>query len=101
MTLRPPRETVESLRLTLQSLEQSADPTSNPDEVAELKQILLKRIADLEILDALETQPASTASGQNADMAVDMVPLEILAAEEPADEATRSLQLDKEPDKEP
>ena len=56
MTLRNARETLDSLRVTLQKLEQTADSVSDGRDVAELKQILLNRIAELETLNAL--QPA-------------------------------------------
>ena len=60
-----PRETIESLRLTLQRLEQTGARTSDPDGVAALKRILRKRIADLEMLDALRSQPlVPTASDE-------------------------------------
>lgn len=53
MTVRPTQETLESLRLTLQKLEQTTDPASDGHDVIELKQILLNRIAELEALSAL------------------------------------------------
>lgn len=56
MISRSTQETLESLRVTLQKLEQAADPASNGQDVVELKQILLNRIAELETLHAL--QPA-------------------------------------------
>ena len=100
MSLRPTPQTLESLRLTLQNLEQSADPTSDPQELAEFKGILLKRIADLEVLDALSSQsavsPASDA--QSNPTPADLPPLEIVAAEEPAAETLDTTQLDKKPD---
>ena len=100
MSLRPTPQTLESLRLTLQSLEHSADPSSNPQELEELKGILLKRIADLEVLDALSSQSsASPVSGEQSDTApADLPPLEIVAAEEPAAEAVNTTQLDKKLD---
>ena len=100
MSLRPTPQTLESLRLTLQNLEQTADPTSDPQELAELKGILLKRIADLEVLDALSSQSAvSAASDEQSNAApADLPPLEIVAAEEPAAETLDTTQLDKKPD---
>jgi hypothetical protein len=56
MSLRAPRETIESLRLTLATLEQSADPSGDAQVIAELKRILLARIADLEAVTAVDTQ---------------------------------------------
>jgi hypothetical protein len=100
MILRTPQETVQSLRLTLQRLEQSADSSTNPDEVAELKQILLRRIADLEVLGVLESQSsASAVSDRKSEASVDLAPLEIVAAEGPAKESAETVQLDEELDK--
>ena len=53
MNPRPTRETLDSLRITLQKLEQTAHPASNGQDIAELKQILLNRMAELEALDVL------------------------------------------------
>ena len=57
MTPRNTRETLDSLRVTLQKLEQTADSVSDGRDVAELKQILLNRIAELETLNALQPAP--------------------------------------------
>ncbi len=54
MSLRAPKDTIESLRLTLQRLEQTADSSHDPEASAELKRILLLRIATLEALEALK-----------------------------------------------
>jgi hypothetical protein len=51
MSARPSSETLESLRVTLQKLEQTTD--ANGQDIAELKQILLNRIAELEALSAI------------------------------------------------
>ena len=59
MTARPARETLDSLGVTLQKLEQAIDPASGGQDVAELKRILLNRIAELEALEAL--QPVEVA----------------------------------------
>jgi hypothetical protein len=60
-------------------LEQSAEATSDPEVVAELKRILLRRIADLEMIDALGAQ--SSTSGTPDEQPGDLPPLEIVAAE--------------------
>jgi hypothetical protein len=92
MTARSARETLESLRITLQKLEQTSDPASDRQDVAELKQILLNRIAELETLQALHPEepevaqaPASSdlpsiaaAEGERAKEATDTVGLEKL-----------------------
>ena len=49
MTLRSVPDTIESLRATLQRLEQKADTARDSMDFAQLKRILLKRIAELEI----------------------------------------------------
>ena len=89
MSTRPSRETLESLRLTLQKLEQTADPTSDAQAVAELKRIIVKRIADLEMLDALDSQSSvSTPSDKLPEAAlVDPPPLAVVAPDEPPEEA--------------
>lgn len=61
MTARSAQETLESLRITLQKLEQTSDPASNREDVAELKQILLNRIAELETLQALHPEEPEAA----------------------------------------
>ena len=53
MTLRPLNETLDSLRLTLQQLEQTADLAADAHTLAKIKRIILSRIADLEVLSAL------------------------------------------------
>ena len=100
MSLRPTPQTLGSLRLTLQNLEQSADPTSDPQELAELKGILLRRIAELEVLDALSSQSAaSPVSDEQSDATpADPPPLEIVAAVEPAAETADTTRLDKKLD---
>ena len=45
---RPTHETLESLRLTLLKIEQNAEPEQDAEALAELKRILLQRIAQLE-----------------------------------------------------
>ena len=65
MTSRPSRETLQSLRVTLHKLEQATDSVSNGQDVAELKQILLNRIAELESLNALspaDSEPAAASA---------------------------------------
>jgi hypothetical protein len=105
LSIRPSRETIESLRLTLESLEQSTDPGADPGEVAELKRILLARIADLEMLDALQAQssvsktPDGTTAPTHVDQPlVDLPPLEVVAAEEPTKENGIDMpQVDSQP----
>lgn len=113
MPRRPSRETIESLRLTLQNLEQSAGAAADAEGAGELKRILLARIADLEVLDALHGQSAAagnTPDGANALSAVgltssadavpvelapvDLPPVEVVAAEELARGAQNVTQME-------
>jgi hypothetical protein len=64
MASRSSKETLESLRVTLQKLEQTTDSSSNRQDVTALKQILLNRIAELEALSAIE--PAEVESGPSS-----------------------------------
>jgi hypothetical protein len=91
MTARPTRETLESLRVTLQKLEQTADPASNGQDVLELKQILLNRIAELETLNALERQPDAEAASAPSDLP----PLPVVTEEDAIAETAGSSSLEK------
>jgi len=93
MSINPPRETLESLRITVARLEQSTDSCTDPQEAAELKRILLARIADLEVIAAIETQSPESASTTDDSLVKSVAalpPLEIVAAEEPAKEAAET-----------
>jgi hypothetical protein len=57
---RPTHETLESLRLTLLKIEQNAEPEQDAEALAELKRILLQRIAQLEAVEAIESAAAQT-----------------------------------------
>jgi hypothetical protein len=57
---RPAHETLESLRLTLLKIEQSAEPEQDAEALTELKRILLQRIAELEAIEAIESGAAET-----------------------------------------
>jgi|GEM_PF-3616404 len=92
MTVRSSRETLESLRVTLQKLEQTTDATADGRDVAELKQILLNRIAELEALNAL--QPP------DVDLAMASAPSELphlvaVTEEEPAKDVMDTISLEK------
>ncbi len=52
---------MESLRLTLLKVEQSAEPEQDAEALAELKRILVQRIAELEAIQAIESAAAQTA----------------------------------------
>jgi len=96
LSLRSSRETIESLRLTLESLDQSPDPAADARELAELKRILLARIADLEMLDALKGQTSvfNRPDEQPAEAPVYLPPLEVVALGQPANEATDTAQME-------
>jgi len=59
MLSRPSAETIEVLRRTLLQVEQQLDPVFDAASIAELKRIVLQRIAELEIEQARELQIAS------------------------------------------
>jgi len=73
-------------------LELSAEATSDPEAVAELKRILLRRIADLEMVDALDAQ--SSASATPVEQPDELPLLEIVAAE--AQPETSPARIDEE-----
>lgn len=54
MVIRPSNNVLESLRVTLQKLEHGLDPIHDAPAMAELKRMLLLRIAELEAVDALQ-----------------------------------------------
>jgi hypothetical protein len=58
MTLRPIPDTIESLRVTLQEVEQTMDAVHDSADLAEIKRILCDRIAELEIAQARTAEPA-------------------------------------------
>jgi len=89
MNPRPAQETVDSLRVTLQKLEQAADPVSDGQDVAELKRILLNRIAELETLQALQPEQVATAPAPSD------LPSIAAAEEPPAQEAAGATILEK------
>ena len=61
MVPRPKKDTLESLRVTLQQLEQTADPARDAESMAQLKRVLMNRIADLELLEALTADDVEAA----------------------------------------
>ncbi len=91
MTVRSAQETLESLRITLQKLEQTSDTASDRQDVAELKQILMNRIAELETLHAL--QPAEEIHPPPAPS--ELPPIAAITEEKPAQEAADVANLEK------
>jgi len=90
MAVRPTYETLESLRVTLQKLEQTTDPASDGQDVTELKQILLNRIGELEALQALQPQEVASAAAPS-----DLPPLAVSSAEEAAVVPAQAPNLEK------
>ena len=64
MTHRPTQETAARLRATLQRLDDTDDPTKAPGDLADLKQILLKRIAILEAKEAVASVDPKSKDGR-------------------------------------
>jgi hypothetical protein len=91
MAPRPSKETLESLRVTLQKLEQSTDAPLNGQDVAELKQILLNRIAELEALSAME--PAQVESAPTSPS--DLPPLAVTTEEDTAKKVSDAIPLEQ------
>jgi hypothetical protein len=88
--LRPPSETVESLRTTLQKLEQENPP--DDESLTELKRILLARIAELELVQALE---AAATPSDEAPKPADLVPPPSAAEENNSSQPTSATNLEK------
>ena len=73
---------MESLRLTLLKVEQSAEPEQDAGALAELKRILLQRIAELEAIQAIESAAPQTDEKPNP---ADLVPRASVTSEESRD----------------
>ena len=58
MTLRSIPDTIESLRVILQEVEQTMDAAYDSADLLELERILLDRIAELELEQARAAEPA-------------------------------------------
>ena len=86
------RETLDSLRVTLHKLEQTNDSAADGQDVAELKQILLNRIAELETLNALSPQEADPAPAPTAS---DLPPLAAVTEEDAINETLETVPLQK------
>jgi hypothetical protein len=92
MTHRPSQDTLESLRITLQKLEQTTFTGKEVKAMAALKSILLNRIADLEVATTLA--PAETETAKTPAPA-DLVPPAPMAEGDLQKEAVDTTQLDK------
>ena len=89
---RPTPESLESLRLTLQKLEQTGDTGKDNASMSELKRIVLNRIADLELAKKLETKNDEV---DKAPEPADLIPLPSLAEEDPSEDAVDEIPLNK------
>jgi hypothetical protein len=93
MNPRPLPNTLESLRTTLQKLEQTSNPDQDEASLNELKRVLVNRIADLELSQALSkpvgeaaersepdelVPPPSTPEPESAPAPLDSTPLQKL-----------------------
>ncbi len=85
-------ETLESLRATLQKLEQSPAAAANPQSFSELKRVLLNRIAELELAQTLE---ASDPATDKAPDPADLVPLPAVVEENLYGQPTNDTDLEK------
>jgi hypothetical protein len=91
MDPRPTNETIQNLRLTLQTLEQQFESVDDEPAMAELKRILLIRIADLEAAEALEPADREvTDTPAPADLT-----LAAMTEAAPRKDAVETAQLDK------
>ncbi len=86
MQRRSTRDTLRSLRITLQKLEQNFDANEDASAMVELKRILLNRIAELELLSALESgHPAEMDTPDPAGLPALLQVGEADAAKQPGD----------------
>jgi len=91
---RQTREIKESLGLPLQRLEQAIDPAPDSPEAAELKRILLARVADLEVINPLDAEAPVSNARENSPVGpiVELAPVQIVVTEEPAQKAKDNAQ---------
>jgi len=92
MNPRPHFNTLESLRATLQKLEQSSDPGQDEASMAELKRVLLNRIADLELSQTLERTAEIVAGPPQPS---ELVPPSLAAEADPSPTPLDSINLEK------
>jgi hypothetical protein len=92
MTLRPTDEALESLRVTLNRLEHTANPDQDADSMAAFKRILLNRMADLELAASLAPGDAEISQPPAPD---ELVMPTSMAKSDPDEEATGKTQLEQ------
>jgi hypothetical protein len=88
---RPTPESLESLRLTLQKLEQTGDSRNDNASISDLKRSVLNRIADLELTKKLETTVEEIDDPHGP---ADLI-LPSLAEEDPSEDAVDEIPLNK------
>jgi hypothetical protein len=91
MTVRPSKETLESLRITLQRLEQTVDPMADAQSLADLKRVILGRIADLEALNALSPTASEiqTAAAPDSETTITPEPVQKSNQNSPSNQNSR------------
>ncbi len=92
MPQRPTPKSLESLQVTLQKLEQTSDRGRDESSIADLKRVLVNRIADLELSKTFEL--AEDEIGEVRDPAELILPPSI-TEEEPLEMDGDTIQLDK------
>ena len=87
MQPRPTSDTLRSLRITLQKLEQNFDGDEDARAMVEVKRILMNRIAELEVVSALESgNPQKVDNSYDPSALPALLQLgEAAAAKEPGD----------------
>lgn len=90
MSLRPDESVLNSLRVTLQKLEQDPSVAENSESLASFKSIILNRIADLEMATTLAPAEAETAPSPS-----DLVSPASIAQDAPQQETTALNPLEK------
>ena len=92
MPRRPTAQSLESLHVTLQKLEQSSNPGQEDGSISELKQVVLNRIIDLELSKTLVTEDDDSEEGRET---ADLAALPPLAESLPAEDIPRDPLLEK------
>ncbi len=67
MTLRSMPDTIDSLRVLLEEVEQTTDAAKDPADLAELRRLLVHRISGLEIAQARTQEGTTTQLRKKAD----------------------------------
>jgi hypothetical protein len=89
---RPTPKSLELLNVTLQKLEQTGDPGKDGASIADLKRVLVNRIADLELSKTLEPADAEI---DEAYQPADLVPPLSITEEGRPEKSIDTIQLNK------